>query len=132
DNARLHQKAQELAAMEERQRIARDLHDSVTQTLFAASIISNAIIRQWRTAPTSIGAELQELRDLTQGALAEMRTLLLELRPSTLLETDLSDLLHQLADTIKGRSRMRVLYHTEGKAELPPNVHVAFFRLAQE
>ncbi|MCS6872178.1 MAG: histidine kinase [Anaerolineae bacterium] len=131
-NAQLYRKAQELAALEERQRLARDLHDSVTQTLFAASILSNAIIRQWKTDPTSIGNELRELRDLTQGALAEMRTLLLELRPSALLEADLSDLIRQLTETIKGRSRMRVTYHAEGKADLPPNVHVAFFRLAQE
>jgi len=132
ENARLYQKARALAALEERQRIARDLHDSVTQTLFAASIVANAIIRQWRDDPASIGAELGELRDLTQGALAEMRTLLLELRPNALLEADLGDLLRQLADTIKGRSRTRVIYHAEGKLSLPPAVHIAFFRLAQE
>jgi signal transduction histidine kinase len=132
ENARLYQRAQALAALEERQRIARDLHDSVTQTLFAASIVANAIIRQWKDDPASIGAELRELRDLTQGALAEMRTLLLELRPNALLEADLGDLLRQLADTIKGRSRVRVIFHAEGKLTLPPAVHVAFFRLAQE
>ncbi|MFN7209679.1 MAG: histidine kinase [Aggregatilineales bacterium] len=132
ENAQLYRKAQELAALEERQRLARDLHDSVTQTLFAASIVANALIRQWRADPASIGAELHELRDLTQGALAEMRTLLLELRPSALLEADLGDLLRQLAETIKGRSRMRVTFQAEGKCALPPAVHVAFFRLAQE
>lgn len=132
ENAQLYQKAQELAALEERQRLARDLHDSVTQTLFAATILANAIIRQWRVDPASIGAELRELRDLTQGALAEMRTLLLELRPSALLEADLGDLIRQLTETVKGRSRVRVIYHSEGKSNLPPNVHIAFFRLAQE
>ncbi|MFQ3534821.1 MAG: histidine kinase [Aggregatilineales bacterium] len=131
-NAQLYRKARELAALEERQRLARDLHDSVTQTLFAATILANAIIRQWKTDPASIGAELRELSDLMQGALAEMRTLLLELRPSALLEADLGDLIRQLAETIKGRSRMRVVYHAEGKNELPPNVQIAFFRLAQE
>lgn len=131
-NAHLYQKAQALAALEERQRLARDLHDSVTQTLFAASVVSTAIIRRWKDDPTSIGAELRELRDLTQGALAEMRTLLLELRPNALLEADLGDLLRQLTETVKGRSKLHVIYQSEGSLDLPPTVHVAFFRLAQE
>lgn len=132
ENAQLYQKAQALAALEERQRLARDLHDSVTQTLFAASVVSTAIIRRWKDDPASIGAELRELRDLTQGALAEMRTLLLELRPNALLEADLSDLLRQLAETVKGRSKLHVIYESEGSLQLPSTVHVAFFRLAQE
>ena len=132
ENARLYKQAQELAAIQERQRLARDLHDSLTQTLFAVSVMSNAIIKQWQQDTASIGDELLELRDMTQGALSEMRTLLLELRPSALLEADLSDLLRQLTDTIRGRSRMSVRYITDGSALLLPDVHVALFRIAQE
>jgi signal transduction histidine kinase len=131
-NAQLFHKAKTLAAMEARQRLARDLHDSVTQTLFAVTVTTQAILKQWKHDAYSVGESLEELQDLTQGALAEIRTLLLELRPSALLEADLGDLLRQLCTTIKGRSRLRVTFHSRGKADTTPDVHVAFFRIAQE
>lgn len=131
-NAQLYRRSQELAALEERQRLARDLHDSVTQTLFAASVTANAIIKQWQQGSKNIGDDLLEVRNLTQGALAEMRTLLLELRPDALTETDLKDLIKHLAETVKGRARLQVECETVGHYVLPTAVHVAFFRIAQE
>lgn len=131
-NAQLFHKAKTLAAMEARQRLARDLHDSVTQTLFAVTVTTQAILKQWKLDAYSVGESLEELQDLTQGALAEIRTLLLELRPSALLEADLGDLLRQLCTTSKGRSRLRVTFHSRGKADTTPDVHVTFFRIAQE
>jgi signal transduction histidine kinase len=131
-NARLYQYARDIAALEERQRLARDLHDSVTQTLFAASVTANAIIKRWQRHNTDIGDDLVELQHLTQGALAEMRTLLLELRPNALLEARLGDLLRQLSETVKGRARMHVTFEAEVHDPLPPDVHIGFFRIAQE
>jgi signal transduction histidine kinase len=75
---------------------------------------------------------LQELRQLTRGALAEMRALLLELRPSALAETNLADLLRQLAEAATGREGTPVLVSIEGACEMPPDVHVALYRIAQE
>ena len=75
---------------------------------------------------------LQELRQLNRGALAEMRTLLLELRPGVLIEADLSDLLKQLAEAVAGRSGLDVIVAAEGSCQLPDDVHVAFYRIAQE
>lgn len=131
-NARMYKYSRDLAALEERQRLARDLHDSVSQTLFAASVISNAIIKQWEHDPASIGSDLLELRDLTQGALAEMRTLLLELRPNALAEANLSDLIQQLAQTVKGRARLNVRIEVDMHCTVQPHVQIAFFRIAQE
>lgn len=131
-NARLFQKAQELATIEERQRLARDLHDSVTQTLFAIAMTTQAILKHWKHNPMAVGDSLEELQDLSQGALAEVRTLLLELRPSAVLEADLGDLIRQLCATTKGRSRLQVNFHARGKAITPSETHVAFFRIAQE
>jgi signal transduction histidine kinase len=77
---------------------------------------------------------LGELRQLTRGALAEMRTLLLELRPAALVEADLGDLLRQLAESVSGRSGIPVIVTLEGcpLPDLPDDVHVALYRIAQE
>ena len=77
-------------------------------------------------------AKLEELRQLTRGALAEMRMLLLELRPSTLAETSLPDLLRQLAEAVIGRARIQVDVHLDATVEAPPEVSVALYRIAQE
>jgi len=62
--------------------------------------------RIWDRNPEDGRRRLEELRQLTRGALAEMRTLLLELRPSALIEVELHDLLKQLGDAFAGRSRI--------------------------
>ena len=59
--------------------LARELHDAVTQTLFSASLIADILPRLWEQDPAQGRAGLEELQELTRGALAEMRTLLLEL-----------------------------------------------------
>jgi len=74
----------------------------------------------------------EELRQLTRGALAEMRTLLLELRPAALTQTHLSDLIKQLCEAFIGRSRLPIKLNIEGDCQLPPEVQVAFYRIAQE
>jgi GAF domain-containing protein len=77
ENARLYDQARDLATIEERQRLARELHDAVTQTLFSASLIAEALPDAWRQSPEKAQRGVEELRRLTRGALAEMRTLLL-------------------------------------------------------
>lgn len=131
-NARLYQQGRELAALQERQRLARDLHDSVTQTLFSAHAFAEATAKLWENNPASIGEELNQLRRLTRGALAEMRTLLLELRPQTLLDADLSELLKQLLDNLAGRTSIQVDLRIPKTFLLPPEVQTAFYRIAQE
>src|SRR6185503_18470139 len=76
-NARLYEQAQQAAVLEERQRLARELHDSVTQTLFSATLTAEVLPRLWRESPDEAEEQLEELRQLTRGALAEMRALLL-------------------------------------------------------
>jgi signal transduction histidine kinase len=131
-NAQLYEHSQELAVVEERQRLARDLHDAVTQTLFSASLIAEVLPLLWERNPTEGRKRLEELRELTRGALAEMRTLLLELRPAALVEARLEGLLRQLAESITGRARVPVVVKVEGECELSPEVKVALYRVAQE
>jgi len=131
-NARLYSRAQELAAIQERQRLARELHDAVSQSLFSANMIAETLPRLWERNPKRGQQALAYLRQLTKGALAEMRTLLLELRPATLLESDLGTLLRQLTEAASTRKEMDVSFKVEGQTDLPGPVKVVFYRIAQE
>lgn len=132
ENARLYTQIEREAVTAERNRIAHDLHDSVTQTLFSASMIADILPRLWRRNQQEAERRLQELRELTRGALAEMRTLLLELRPTALTNVPLNELLQQLADAIVGRARVPIQVEIQGEGELTVNVRVALYRIAQE
>ena len=132
ENARLYEQAQELATFKERQRLARDLHDAVSQTLFSASLIADVLPRLWERNPDEGRRRLEEVRQLTRGALAEMRTLLLELRPAALVDADLGDLLCQLAESITGRARIPVTVDVAGKCSPSPELKVVLYRIAQE
>ena len=132
ENARLYEHAQELATVEERQRLARDLHDAVTQTLFSASLIAEVLPRLWEKNPDEGRKRLEELRRSTRGALAEMRMLLLELRPAALTEANLGELLRQMIDAAIGKSGANITLTMEGQGVLPADVQIAFYRVAQE
>jgi len=132
ENARLYEQAQQLAVMEERSRLARELHDAVTQTLFSASLIAETLPALWESDQDEGRQLLQELRKLSRGAMAEMRTLLLELRPTALAEASLDDLLRQLGEAVTGRTGVPVTMTVEGRCALPEDVHVALYRIAQE
>jgi nitrate/nitrite-specific signal transduction histidine kinase/PAS domain-containing protein len=132
ENVRWYERVQQLAVMEERSRLARDLHDAVTQTLFSASLIAEILPDLWESDQVEGRQLLGELRQLSRGALAEMRTLLLELRPTALVEASLSDLLRQLAEAVTGREGIPVAVTIEGRCDLPPDVHVSLYRIAQE
>jgi signal transduction histidine kinase len=122
----------EKAVAAERSRLARELHDAVTQTLFSASLIAEVLPTLWKRDYNEGERRLSELRELTRGALAEMRTLLLELRPATLSEADLGDLVTQLAESITGRSRLPVSLDVNGECEIPSEVKIALYRITQE
>jgi signal transduction histidine kinase len=132
ENARLREQVEESAVAAERSRLARDLHDAVTQTLFSASVIAESLPRIWDRYPQQAQQGLKELRQLTRGALAEMRTLLLELRPVALTEKPLGELIRNLTDAAASRTRVPIALEIENDALLPPNVQVILYRIAQE
>jgi len=111
NNAQLHKHMQEVAVLQERQRLARDLHDAVSQTLFSATIIAEALPRLSYQSPEALTKNLGKLLALTRGAMAEMRTLLLELRPGQLERYTVSELLQQLAEALHGRKQIAVDLH---------------------
>jgi signal transduction histidine kinase len=128
----LRERIQEAAVAAERSRLARDLHDSVTQALFSASLVAEVLPQVWRRDPEEAWRGIDELRVLSRSALAEMRTLLLELRPTALVETRLHDLLAQLVEATTGRALLSVDLKVDPSPILPPEVHITFYRVAQE
>ena len=132
ENARLRTQAERMAVAAERSRLARDLHDAVTQTLFSTCLIADVLPRLWERDQQEGRRRLDELRQLTRGALAEMRALLLELRPAALAEVELGELLRLLAEAISGRARVPISVTVDGRCVLPPDVQVAMYRIAQE
>jgi len=132
EHAYLVERTEDMAIAAERNRLARELHDAVTQTLFSASLIADVLPRIWERDRDQGQARLEDLRELTRGALAEMRTLLLELRPATLTETSLAELLRQLVQAFGGRARLPIELIVEGERPLPPEIQVALYRIVQE
>ncbi len=121
-----------LVALDERNRLARDLHDSVTQVLFTATLLTEVMPQIWRRDPEQGFQTLDKLRRLTHGALAEMRTMLIELRPSAVINTPLSELLAQLTEAITSRSGVPFQLFIEQIPILPDDVQLNFYRIAQE
>ncbi len=132
ENAHLYEQAEQTAIAAERGRLARELHDAVTQTLFSANLIADVIPRIWQRNPEEGMRNLEELRQLTRGALAEMRTLLLEMRPESLERVDIKSLLTQLVDAFVGRVRVPVSLDVKGNCELTHEVKIVFYRISQE
>jgi signal transduction histidine kinase len=122
----------EHAAAEERNRLARDLHDAVSQTLFSASIIAEVLPRLWEKNQAEGRRRLEEIRQLTRGALAEMRTLLFELRPSALADAEMNYLLRQLVESFISRHGIPVELKIETTCSIPTEAKIVFYRIAQE
>jgi len=94
---------EELAAVEERNRLARELHDSVTQTIFSMTLTAEAARILLERDPTRVASQLDRLLELAQSALAEMRSLISHLRPKTVAEEGLIPALHRYIAERKDR-----------------------------
>ncbi len=133
ERALLQEGAKELAALEERQRLARDLHDAVSQVLFSATTMAESVPRTWEQDPQRALSHLNQVVTLNRAAMAEMRNLLLELRPDTIMRTDLNLLFEQLLRALKGRKFIQTEFSLQGTPfTLPGEVHMTFYRIAQE
>jgi signal transduction histidine kinase len=137
ENARLVKQAQGKAALEERQRLARELHDSVTQELFSISLTARSIqmlLDRAGVLPDSVREKMLDLRNLTQGALAEMRALIFELRPGALEEEGLLQAIRKHAAAVQGREMLQIDVVT-GEGSIPrlkPAAEEARYRVVQE
>jgi signal transduction histidine kinase len=133
ENAHLYEQAQQLAVMKERGRLARDLHDSVTQALYGATLYSEAAARQLSSGDRDLAvAHLREIRSTTEEALREMRLLIFELRPPILSQEGLSSALQARLDAVEGRVGLETRFLGDGVGRLSPQVEEALYRIAQE
>jgi len=123
---------QEAAVLQERARLARELHDAVSQTILSASLLAEATAHNWEQARSVTTSDLTKLSRMLRGALDEMRTLLLELRPAALRGRPLGQLLSELVATMRTRSSTVIELETEGDHVLPERVTATLQRIAQE
>ncbi|MFN8557882.1 MAG: GAF domain-containing protein [Dehalococcoidia bacterium] len=132
ENARLYEQSRRLAASEERNRLARELHDSVTQSLFSMTLISQALPRMIDRDPQRAQERIERLNELGRGALAEMRALIFELRPAALAEDGLAVALTRHTAAYQSREGIKVDLRIHGERRLAEAVEEAVFRVAQE
>jgi signal transduction histidine kinase/HAMP domain-containing protein len=133
ENAQLYQQAEQLAVMQERQRLARDLHDSVTQSLYSLVLITEAGRRLAGAKYLKRAEEaMARLGEIGQQALKEMRLLVYELRPSSLQQEGLERALRQRLGAVEKRAGIEASLAIEGTLAVPGTVEEELFRVAQE
>jgi signal transduction histidine kinase len=129
--ARLYAKAQELAVLEERNRVARELHDAVSQTLFSMVYEAKAAGLRAAGDPSSIEV-FKRLQDQASAALSEMRSLVFALRPKSLERDGLATTLSDHVDALRTAHRVPIDLRIEGTVGLPLDHELALLRIAQE
>jgi signal transduction histidine kinase len=133
DNARLYEQAQELAVIKERSRLSRDLHDSVTQSLYGVTLYAEAATRQLVLGDTDAVADhLCELRRTAQESLREMRLLIFELRLPTLKSEGLAAALQMRLEAVEEKVGLETSFTVEGDGRLAPEIEEGLYRIAQE
>jgi signal transduction histidine kinase/HAMP domain-containing protein len=133
ENARLYQQAEQLAVMRERERLARELHDSVTQSLYSLTLFAEAGRDLARDGELErVEGYLTRLGEIAQQALKEMRLLVYQLRPLALQREGLVGALQQRLDAVEGRVGVEARLLAEKLVELPASVEEGLYRIAQE
>jgi signal transduction histidine kinase len=132
-HARLHEQARQQAVSQERQRLARELHDSVTQVLYSVILYADATrLALAADKKTEAGENLQELRTLARQAMADMRLLLFRLHPPVLEEEGLVAALQARLEAIEVRARLQVDLQVEGENTLPITIEEELYKIVLE
>jgi PAS domain S-box-containing protein len=118
--------------LNDRNYIARELHDTVTQTLFSANLIAEVLPRLWKKDPKGVMKRLDEIRMLNNVALTEMRALLFDLRPSSFKTEELRDLLKELVKSVSIKSKIPISVEIVKKHRYSHRIELSFYRIAQE
>ena len=132
ENARLYDRSRELAILEERTRLARELHDSVTQSLFSVHCQAGAVATYLERDLARSRQELDELRRTAHEALQGMRALIFDLRPVSLKEAGLAAALRDQVEQLRRTGGPELLFEESGSCSLPLRVEEHLYHIAQE
>jgi signal transduction histidine kinase len=133
NNARLYDRAQQMAALEERNRLAHELHDSVTQSLYSLTLYAEAAARMLEAGkPKEAVEQLRELGDSAREALQEMRLLIFELKPLDLQKAELADAIRSRLDTVESRVGLKTDLRVTGEARIGDPLKLELYHVARE
>ena len=131
-NARLYERSRELTLVEERTRLARELHDAVSQKLFSLRLTVSAAESLIERDPERARAELERVQQLSAEAIGELRSAIFQLRPAELSDDGLVDTLRKQVEVLERVHRVHIGWSAERVPPLPPMTEDALFRVAQE
>jgi len=131
-NAELFERGRELSVIEERNRLARDLHDSIAQTLFSLSLRAEAASNVAESDPGRAAAELSHVRELASDALTQLRSIVFELRPADLAAEGLVETVAKHLEVLSRVNGQRIEFAHAGARRLAPDTELAVFRIVQE
>jgi signal transduction histidine kinase len=132
ENARLYDRSREQDILQERNRLARELHDSLSQALFSMVLNAEAASLFFDVDQDKARQQISLLYETANSALKEMRTLIFELRPANLEQEGLAMVLSKHAKLITDRHGIKVRVEVKGQGRLPLHIEKALFRVAQE
>ncbi|WP_413374561.1 histidine kinase [Alkalihalobacillus sp. 1P02AB] len=132
ERAALQETIKKTAVTEERQRLARDLHDAVSQQLFAISMMMAAIKQGTSEQPDALKKQVELVESMANAAQAEMRALLLHLRPAHLEGKELKDAVEQLFIELEQKQKIKVESEIQVEGKIPKGIEEQLFRLTQE
>lgn len=122
----------DLAAERERNHLARDLHDSVTQTVFSMNLASQSARLLWDREPSRVGEQLSRLEELASSAQQEIQILVSQLSPPIPPEMDLATALQRLAREEESRYGLHISIEVQGKQNIPHVVASGLYAITQE
>jgi signal transduction histidine kinase/ligand-binding sensor domain-containing protein len=129
----LRQSEREKATVDERNRLARELHDSVAQSMYGVTLLAEVASQLLSSGRTDqVAGYLGELKETAKDSLAEMRLLIYELRPPVLEEEGLASALQARLEAVESRAGLQTEFHLDGELTLNSQVEEALFRIAQE
>ncbi|HYP60128.1 MAG TPA: PAS domain S-box protein [Thermomicrobiales bacterium] len=132
ENARLYERARGLAALEERQKLARELHDSVSQALFGIGLGARTARALLDRDPSKVADPLDYVVSLAEAALTEMRALIFELRPDALQQDGLVGILDKQAAALAARHKLNIETDLGSEPDATLEVKEALYRIGQE
>jgi signal transduction histidine kinase len=132
ENARLYERGRELSFVEERTRLARELHDSVVQKLFGVVLVAQSAATLLERDPAGAHDQVDKLQELAQDAIQELRSLIFQLRPAAVESEGLAAALAKHVQVLRRVHDQRIELHTTGEPRMRPDVDGEVFRIAQE